>query len=332
MASENFMKQLKKNPLYQFALKSGLLGDMNFNIHTKKEMDYALFQISEIAKEHEKDMNAREKEALDAAQKLREQFEKEVNPDPTKKTIAPEDEGKDGAKGATPEDEGKDGAEGATPENKEEAGAEKGTVTAELLGESNEEPEDVPADDNWVEQKKSFWKAFAERRKMEVHFENPEADSTVPLFCALSKEGKSQGEVAYPAENKVLISQKSEFAMYQGVVEEVAASGNTLTLGDSLTQQQKLMFYAASIGKTYEKGEPFKVINPPLLNEDLFKSQDFAALPKEVQSVLRNKYNAQQKKLKESSGKEEECDKSSAKNKDEKALSVPPCPTKNEGR
>ena len=257
-------KKFHDHILYHFAKENNLLEGISDSISTEEELNAALKKISERMKEKE---TPADKSIWDA----------------TKEFLGKDKpaEGTEAAPTPVPEEnvEGK-------PADKI---APKETTTAESIGNVSEEPTEE-LEPNWVKNKKDFWKKFAADNACTPSFENPDKEAKEPFYCALSKEGKAQGEVTYTAPNKVQISKDSDFLMYQGIVKDVVESGNTLTLGKTLNDTQRLMFYAAALSspdRYKDDGSKIQVVNPPALTPELLKSETFTKLPENVQAILK---------------------------------------------
>ncbi len=165
------------------------------------------------------------------------------------------------------------------------------TTTAEAILENKPE-EPVHQDLSWIEQKRKFWEKYAADTAHEFKEEKPEDNSAPTFEGSLVKGEESKGSVKYTSANRVEISRDSKLVMYQGVIKDVIESGNTLTLGETLNQTQKLMFYAAALSSTerYEDGSKIKVMNPPALTPEVLKSKEFEALDPDVKKILSEEY------------------------------------------
>ena len=167
-------------------------------------------------------------------------------------------------------------------EKVEEKTEGKTTVAEAILEREPEEP--VHDDLAWIEEKRKFWKEYAADTAHEYKEKNTESNSEPTFECSFAKGDESKGSVKYTSRDRVEISRDSKLVMYLGVIKDVVQSGNTLTLGETLSQTQKLMFYAAALSSTerYEDGSKIQVMNPPALTPEVLKSKEFEALDSDV--------------------------------------------------
>jgi hypothetical protein len=261
-----YLKKLKENKWYQMAVKLGLMeeatsaNELSANELIKKASD--MLATTELNDEQRAKLNEEEQKS----------YNEHFNP-----TVRNAGEHSDDDK---PSDE-------VSPEEKTEGK----TTTAEAILENKPE-EPVHQDLSWIEQKRKFWKKYAADIAHEFKEEKPEDNSAPTFEGSLVKGEESKGSVKYTSANRVEISRDSKLVMYQGVIKDVIESGNTLTLGETLNQTQKLMFYAAALSSTerYEDGSKIKVINPPALTPEVLKSKEFEALDPDVKKILSEEY------------------------------------------
>ncbi len=144
-----------------------------------------------------------------------------------------------------------------------------------------ETAEEAKNEESWMEKKRKFWEEYALKNNLtpthNIGEENYE--------CELKdNEQKSKGVIHYESEHNAQISKDAGLVMYQGLVQDAATNGLSITFGDSLDDKQKALLLAATLIHGNENGKKIEVIGAPTidLNADYFKE-----LPKEAQDVLK---------------------------------------------
>lgn len=155
-------------------------------------------------------------------------------------------------------------------------------VKIETLDDSSPTPP-VNENDQWIEKKRAFWAAYAEKIGMEL--KEPDTNNPNVFEAELTKDGESKGAFRYTSPEKVHVFPKADISVYQGIVADVIANGNTLQLGKTLNNEQQLMLYAAAL-LADKNGQHIEVLNPPALTDEMEKSAMFKGLPQDVKNVL----------------------------------------------
>lgn len=186
------------------------------------------------------------------------------------------------------------------------------TVKVDALDDTKPTPP-VVNDNQWMEQKRAFWMAYAE--KIGHKLTEPDAKDPNTFAAELSKDGQSKGTFKYTAPDKVQISSEADLVIYQGIIADAIEGHSPLVLGKTLNDKQRLMLYAAAL-LSGKDGHPINVINPPVLTPDMEKSAMFKALPENVRNILiENKHPINRDEILDKSKKRE---KSGDKQKDDK--------------
>lgn len=148
----------------------------------------------------------------------------------------------------------------------------------------NNEGGDKTDDLQWIEEKRKFWKEYAE--SVENTFENDaKKDIESKSFqCSLTKD-KDHGEIIYTSPTNAQISKDSHLVMYQGLVKDALKNNLTITFGQSLDDKQKAMLLAACLMEqgTYGNGNKVAMVNPPKID---MNAEYIKELPESVQKTL----------------------------------------------
>ena len=168
------------------------------------------------------------------------------------------------------------------PAEKAANGAEGNTrQTMEINGEKQPAPQN---DLQWIEEKRKFWKEFAESQ--ENNFQNdPQKDLENKTFsCTLNKESYA-GTITYSSPTSAQITKDSHLTMYQGLVKDALKNNLSITFGASLDDKQKAMLLAACLLEkgTYANGDKMQMVNPPKID---INAEYFKALPEDAKTVL----------------------------------------------
>ena len=274
MADKTFEEQLQDNQYYVLARKTGLIDDKHPT--TQLELNQAIHTAWECVK----------KTALSD-----EQLEKLTS------------EEQDFYMAHYHPDEFKTQAIGSPTKIKVDAMADATTVES-LDDKPTPSTPPVVNDNQWMEQKRAFWMAYAE--KIGHKLTEPDAKEPNTFAGELLKDGQSKGTFKYTAPDKVQVSSKADLVIYQGIVADAVAGHSPLVLGKTLNDQQRLMLYAAALLSTKD-GHPVKVINPPVLTPDMEKSAMFKALPENVRNILiENKHPINRDEILDKSKKREQ--------------------------
>ena len=183
----------------------------------------------------------------------------------------------------------------------------------------NNEGGDKTDDLQWIEEKRKFWKEYAE--SVENTFENDaKKDIESKSFqCSLTKD-KDHGEITYTSPTNVQISKDSHLVMYQGLVKDALKNNLTITFGQSLDDKQKAMLLAACLMEqgTYGNGNKVAMVNPPKIDmkdmpEDAKKVLEGYAKQQEIEA----KQQAARQKLEELKKRKKENDAAEGKTPEE---------------
>ena len=164
---------------------------------------------------------------------------------------------------------------------------------AEKTPTDNDKPQSLVVDNEggdktddlqWIEEKRKFWKEYAE--SVENTFENDaKKDIESKSFqCSLTKD-KDHGEIIYTSPTNAQISKDSHLVMYQGLVKDALKNNLTITFGQSLDDKQKAMLLAACLMEqgTYGNGNKVAMVNPPKID---MNAEYMKELPEDVKKVL----------------------------------------------
>ena len=164
---------------------------------------------------------------------------------------------------------------------------------AESTPTDNDKPQSLVVDNEggdktddlqWIEEKRKFWKEYAE--SVENTFENDaKKDIESKSFqCSLTKD-KDHGEIIYTSPTNAQISKDSHLVMYQGLVKDALKNNLTITFGQSLDDKQKAMLLAACLMEqgTYGNGDKVAMVNPPKIDMNAEYMKD---MPEDVKKVL----------------------------------------------
>lgn len=164
---------------------------------------------------------------------------------------------------------------------------------AEKTPTDNDKPQSLVVDNEggdktddlqWIEEKRKFWKEYAE--SVENTFENDaKKDIESKSFqCSLTKD-KDHGEITYTSPTNVQISKDSHLVMYQGLVKDALKNNLTITFGQSLDDKQKAMLLAACLMEqgTYGNGNKVAMVNPPKIDMNAEYMKD---MPEDAKKVL----------------------------------------------
>lgn len=164
---------------------------------------------------------------------------------------------------------------------------------AEKTPTDNDKPQSLVVDNEggdktddlqWIEEKRKFWKEYAE--SVENTFENDaKKDIESKSFqCSLTKD-KDHGEITYTSPTNVQISKDSHLVMYQGLVKDALKNNLTITFGQSLDDKQKAMLLAACLMEqgTYGNGNKVAMVNPPKIDMNAEYMKD---IPEDAKKVL----------------------------------------------
>lgn len=164
---------------------------------------------------------------------------------------------------------------------------------AEKTPTDNDKPQSLVVDNEggdktddlqWIEEKRKFWKEYAE--SVENTFENDaKKDIESKSFqCSLTKD-KDHGEIIYTSPTNAQISKDSHLVMYQGLVKDALKNNLTITFGQSLDDKQKAMLLAACLMEqgTYGNGNKVAMVNPPKID---MNAEYMKELPESVQKTL----------------------------------------------
>lgn len=174
---------------------------------------------------------------------------------------------------------------------------------AEKTPTDNDKPQSLVVDNEggdktddlqWIEEKRKFWKEYAE--SVENTFENDaQKDIESKSFqCSLTKD-KDHGEITYTSPTNVQISKDSHLVTYQGLVKDALKNNLTITFGQSLDDKQKAMLLAACLMEqgTYGNGNKVAMVNPPKID---MNAEYMKELPENVQKTLGD-YVAKQQEI-----------------------------------
>ena len=158
--------------------------------------------------------------------------------------------------------------------------------------------EETPSPElNWIEEKRKFWKEYAE--SIENTFENdPAKDVETKTFsCVLSKDDK-KGEIKYTAPDKVQVGKESHLEIYSGVVKDAVKNNLSITFGATLDDKQKALLLAACLmsKERYADGAEVAMVNPPKID---LNAEYFKQLPENVQSTLKEYTLKEQEKARQ---------------------------------
>lgn len=164
---------------------------------------------------------------------------------------------------------------------------------AEKTPTDNDKPQSLVVDNEggdktddlqWIEEKRKFWKEYAE--SVENTFENDaKKDIESKSFqCSLTKD-KDHGEIIYTSPTNAQISKDSHLVMYQGLVKDALKNNLTITFGQSLDDKQKAMLLAACLMEqgTYGNGNKVAMVNPPKIDMNAEYMKD---IPEDAKKVL----------------------------------------------
>lgn len=171
--------------------------------------------------------------------------------------------------------------------------APKAPERKDLTVGSEPQAAEAPSDDlQWIEEKRKFWKEYAE--KVANVFENDAQKDldTKSFVCALTKDN-NHGEIKYSSPTNAQISKDSHLVMYQGLVKDALNNNMSITFGQSLDDKQKAMLLAACLMEqgTYPNGDKLAMTNPPKID---MNAEYIKELPEDVQKTL-GEYVAKQK-------------------------------------
>lgn len=143
-------------------------------------------------------------------------------------------------------------------------------------------------DPDWKELKRKFWEEYAKKYGLNVtHDINIEEDT---YTCSLTKKDEKEdkekplGSINYTSEFNAQVSKDADLVMYQGLVQDAAANGLSITFGESLDDKQKALLLAATLIHGNESGKKIEVIGAPTID---LNAPYFKELPKEAQEVLK---------------------------------------------
>ncbi len=269
--SNEWMDKLTENPIYKTALEAGLIAPGSITINSEEQMINQLNTLADLLhqegytsdKEH-----AKHKEEIDA--------------------IRPSME----VAGDEPLKEAEEVKEIVPEEPKKVETEERHSVVVETVGEETPLPAPVKTEDeekeeekSWMDIKREVWQEFAASVEHTLTEEDKDNKEKETLEFILSKEEEPKGKVLYSSATNVQITADSELVMYQGLVHDAIKGEMSITFGETLSEKQKLMLYAAALmsEEKYKNGEKIQLIGAPEidLNNEVFKS-----LPKEVRDVL----------------------------------------------
>lgn len=164
---------------------------------------------------------------------------------------------------------------------------------AEKTPTDNDKPQSLVVDNEggdktddlqWIEEKRKFWKEYAE--SVENTFENDAKKDieSKSFHCSLTKD-KDHGEIIYTSPTNAQISKDSHLVMYQGLVKDALKNNLTITFGQSLDDKQKAMLLAACLMEqgTYGNGNKVAMVNPPKID---MNAEYIKELPESVQKTL----------------------------------------------
>lgn len=181
-----------------------------------------------------------------------------------------------------------------TEKEKSESSEKKGKIEGTL--EVGAIPEEPALENDWIKEKREFWKKYATENSAQYNEEDKDNPSKTNLEFSLSKAEELQGSINYSAKDAVQISKDSNLLMYQGLVRDAVQNNLSITFGESLDEKQKLMLYAAVLMEEtrYENGDKAEAVNPPKIDPT---SKVFEELPNNVRDVLMAEYNRQQEEV-----------------------------------
>ena len=172
---------------------------------------------------------------------------------------------------------------------------------AEKTPTDNDKPQSLVVDNEggdktddlqWIEEKRKFWKEYAE--SVENTFENDaQKDIESKSFhCSLTKD-KDHGEATYISPTNVQVSKDSHLVTYQGFVKDALKNNLTITFGPKLDGKQKAMLLAACLMEqgTYGNGNKVAMVNPPKIDMDAEYMKD---IPEDAKKVLEGYAKAKQ--------------------------------------
>lgn len=282
----NWNEQLKTNELYQLAEKAGIDVSM-FKASSEDGYKTILETIQQNLKQlPESELARLSPEERESLQNLNENTPNEVDEQTPVQNNSEEIE--DAASLPADEDE-KDKEEATKPNETQEEQTPFNEETMERGTLEVGAAEEAPSQErDWIEEKRKFWKEYAE--SIENTFENaPEKDEETKTFsCALVKDDQ-RGEVKYVSPNAVQIDKESHLEMYQGLVKDALKNNLSITFGASLDDKQKALLLAAVLmnKEKCQDGNYLAMVNQPQID---FNAEYFKNLPADVQKVLKE-YN-----------------------------------------
>lgn len=172
---------------------------------------------------------------------------------------------------------------------------------AEKTPTDNDKPQSLVVDNEggdktddlqWIEEKRKFWKEYAE--SVENTFENDAKKDieSKSFHCSLTKD-KDHGEATYISPTYVQVSKDSHLVTYQGLVKDALKNKLTITFGPKLDGKQKAMLLAACLMEqgTYGNGNKVAMVNPPKINMNAEYMKD---IPEDAKKVLEGYAKAKQ--------------------------------------
>ena len=172
---------------------------------------------------------------------------------------------------------------------------------AEKTPTDNDKPQSLVVDNEggdktddlqWIEEKRKFWKEYAE--SVENTFENDAKKDieSKSFHCSLTKD-KDHGEATYISPTNVQVSKDSHLVTYQGFVKDALKNNLTITFGPKLDGKQKAMLLAACLMEqgTYGNGNKVAMVNPPKIDMDAEYMKD---IPEDAKKVLEGYAKAKQ--------------------------------------
>ncbi len=261
--SNEWMDKLIEDPIYKAAVEAGLIAPGSITIDTEEQLHNQLERISGL-------LNGDSKSSVNV-------------------------ESAEGNAGV-PETEQPTTTKEAKPEvtDTAETGEKPAPGRKSLVAETAPTDENLPApvtkkeveEKSWMDEKREVWKEFADSIEHGLVEEDKDNQEKTELAFSLSKDKQEvKGKVIYSSETNVQITPDSDLLMYQGLVHDAIKGEMSLTFGASLSEEQKLMLYAAALmsTETYKNGEKIELIGMPEIDPN---SKVFESLPKEVREVL----------------------------------------------
>lgn len=164
---------------------------------------------------------------------------------------------------------------------------------AESTPTDNDKPQSLVVDNEggdktddlqWIEEKRKFWKEYAESVENTFANDAKKDIESKSFVCTLTKD-KDHGEITYTSPTNAQISKDSHLVMYQGLVKDALKNNLTITFGQSLDDKQKAMLLAACLMEqgTYGNGNKVAMVNPPKID---MNAEYIKELPESVQKTL----------------------------------------------